>query len=238
MDEIIRKIYKSLKINDFFIVLSDHGMANEGGHGGSSHMEIMTPALFISPNPSNEQISQTDLLENIKIYEQIDLVSTISCLFNLEIPSDNKGVNFMSNLIEWLKVPENKKRHFHLRTLRCLNDNLYQLNNVFDFLETSNITHTIRDLYTKFDHYFKEGNLNELLRINTNLENIIRNQIEIEIIDQNNDNDQALLLIFSLAWVFLVSFTNRLFVLIKYRKIPLLVRSTLLVFKIDLPFER
>ena len=135
----------------------------------------------------------------------------------------------MSELIEWLKVPENKKRHFHLRTLRCLNDNLNQLNNVFDFLETSNITHTIRDLYKKFDHYFKEGNLNELLRINTNLENMIRNQIEIEISNQNNDNDQALLLIFSLAWVFLVSFINRLFLLIKYKKIPLLVRFTLLV---------
>ena len=102
MDEIIRKIYKSLKLNDVFIVLSDHGMANEGGHGGSSHMEIMTPTLFISPNPSNEQISQTDLLENIKIYEQIDLVSTISCLFNLEIPSDNKKVNFISDLIKIL----------------------------------------------------------------------------------------------------------------------------------------
>ena len=48
MDEIIRKIYSKLKKNDLLIVLSDHGMANEGGHGGSSEMEISTPVIFIS----------------------------------------------------------------------------------------------------------------------------------------------------------------------------------------------
>ena len=91
MDEIIRKIYKSLKANDLLIVLSDHGMANEGGHGGSSHMEIMTPVLFVSQNFDVVRSNQNELLENIKVYEQIDLVSTIGCLFNLEIPFDNKG---------------------------------------------------------------------------------------------------------------------------------------------------
>lgn len=48
MDMVVRKIYAQLKPNDLFVVLSDHGMANEGGHGGSSHAELYTPALFIS----------------------------------------------------------------------------------------------------------------------------------------------------------------------------------------------
>ncbi len=62
MDEIIRKIYKSLKANDLLIVLSDHGMANEGGHGGSSHMEIMTPVLFVSQNFDVDRSNQNDIL--------------------------------------------------------------------------------------------------------------------------------------------------------------------------------
>lgn len=48
MDEVVRKLYATLKPNDLLLVLSDHGMANEGGHGGSSHAELYTPALFIS----------------------------------------------------------------------------------------------------------------------------------------------------------------------------------------------
>ena len=31
------------------IVLGDHGMADAGGHGGSSPAEVMTPMIFISP---------------------------------------------------------------------------------------------------------------------------------------------------------------------------------------------
>lgn len=219
MDEIIRKIYKNLKINDLLIVLSDHGMANEGGHGGSSHMEIMTPALFISPLFDIDQRNQTNLSENIKVYEQIDLVSTISCLFNLEIPFDNKGVNFMNDFIDWLKVADKKRTHLHLRTLQCLNDNLQQLNNVFNFLETSNISHEIRDLNSKFNQMFKTEGIrdpNDLMLINKKLEKIIRNQIEIEINDQSNDKEQEIILFFSLVWLFLVSLLNAFFNLIAF----------------------
>lgn len=48
MDEIVRVIYSSMSERDLMIVLSDHGMANDGGHGGSSHAEVCTPALFLS----------------------------------------------------------------------------------------------------------------------------------------------------------------------------------------------
>lgn len=48
MDEVIRRLFSAMSENDLMLVLSDHGMANDGGHGGSSHPELCTPALFIS----------------------------------------------------------------------------------------------------------------------------------------------------------------------------------------------
>ena len=37
------------KLPPLMIVLGDHGMADAGGHGGSSPAEVMTPMIFISP---------------------------------------------------------------------------------------------------------------------------------------------------------------------------------------------
>jgi hypothetical protein len=114
----------------------------------------------------------------------------------------------MNDLIKWIKVPENEKRHFHLRTFQCLNENLHQLNNVFDFLETSNISHKIKDLNSNFEHSYKEerdDNGNSLFMINENMEKIIRDQTEIEISDQRNDKKQETFLILSLVWMVLVS---------------------------------
>jgi hypothetical protein len=115
----------------------------------------------------------------------------------------------MNDLIKWTKVPGNKKRHFHLRTFQCLNENLHQLNNVFDFLETSNISHIIKDLNSNFERLYKEerdDNGNSLFMINENMEKIIRDQTEIEISDQRNDKKQEAFLILSLVWMLLVSF--------------------------------
>ncbi len=70
-------------------MLSDHGMADQGGHGGSTRMETEIPVIFFSEK----------LFTNVKknnyfhfpIFNQIDLTSTLSCLFNLKIPDQNEG---------------------------------------------------------------------------------------------------------------------------------------------------
>ena len=120
----------------------------------------------------------------------------------------------MNGLTKWIKVPENKKRNFHLRTFQCLNENLHQLNNVFDFLETSNISHIIKDLNSNFERLYKEerdDNGNSLFMINENMEKIIRDQTEIKISDQRNDKKQEAFLILSLVWMLLVSsYKNKL----------------------------
>ncbi len=47
MDEVARELYQGLKPNDLLCIVSDHGMANEGGHGGSSTMEIVIPLVLV-----------------------------------------------------------------------------------------------------------------------------------------------------------------------------------------------
>ena len=69
MDEIVHKIYSSLNEDDLFIIVSDHGMANEGGHGGSSRMETLTPLVMIS----NSKFSDDKKLDDFElIYNQLD----------------------------------------------------------------------------------------------------------------------------------------------------------------------
>jgi len=79
MDEIVHKIYSSLNEDDLFIIVSDHGMANEGGHGGSSRMETLTPLVMISNSKFSDDKKLDDfelkkLFANIPTFEQVDLV--------------------------------------------------------------------------------------------------------------------------------------------------------------------
>lgn len=85
MDQVISKVYSSLNSNDLLCVVSDHGMANEGGHGGSSKMETITPLVFISSGDFFNDHGLDELFQNISVYEQVDLV-----LVYLVITSRNK----------------------------------------------------------------------------------------------------------------------------------------------------
>ncbi len=100
MDEIIRKIYRTLQQKDIedgrkslIIALGDHGMADNGNHGGSSDPEINTAAIFLSPTLEFEVSNLNRLVVN-----QIDIVPTLSGLFGLSIPKANTGI-FIKELI-------------------------------------------------------------------------------------------------------------------------------------------
>ncbi|KAL3310701.1 hypothetical protein Ciccas_010727 [Cichlidogyrus casuarinus] len=51
MNSAITQVVNSLGSSSdwLLIVTGDHGMANEGGHGGASHEELITPLLYASP---------------------------------------------------------------------------------------------------------------------------------------------------------------------------------------------
>lgn len=66
-------------------------MAEEGGHGGATHLETNVPVVFLFPN---EKVSPNDPYK----IEQVDLVPTISALFGFQIPGNSLGVTFIDKL--------------------------------------------------------------------------------------------------------------------------------------------
>ncbi|KAI3383239.1 hypothetical protein SNEBB_009197, partial [Seison nebaliae] len=103
------------------IITGDHGMAKEGGHGGSSMEEIRTVTLFVSitrerakeffkifPNKlielklkgksyklskkNNNNHNSIIFNTSYETYRQVDLVPTICSLFHLSFPTQNIGI--------------------------------------------------------------------------------------------------------------------------------------------------
>uniref|UniRef100_A0A0N5A9F2 GPI ethanolamine phosphate transferase 2 n=1 Tax=Syphacia muris TaxID=451379 RepID=A0A0N5A9F2_9BILA len=85
MDNIIKKIYSSLKFlvnrNFTLIVVGDHGMTDNGGHGGSSTDETHVTLAIIDD------------------VEQIDIVPTLAFFANTPIPVNSIGVTLLDRLI-------------------------------------------------------------------------------------------------------------------------------------------
>lgn len=193
------------------VVLSDHGMANEGGHGGSSHMELMTPALFIT---SRDLISNMDNFDGIKQHEQIDLVSTLCCLYSLPIPNENKGVMFINDLVDSVNnsnIGFEAKIKTEIEIFNCLNKNLKQLNNLFSLFkenEESVLKIELDRIRNNFKNALKERNQaksNELLREqNKKFESLMRKQIRDKQNDDKNNQDQLVYMILSLVWMTIV----------------------------------
>ena len=211
MDEIIRRIYSTLKKDDIMVVLSDHGMANEGGHGGSSHMELMTPALFIT---SHDLISNMHNFDDIKQNEQIDFVSTLFCLYNLPIPNENQGVMFINDLVDLVNnsnIGSEAKIKTEIEIFNCLNKNLEQLNNLFSLFkenEESILKIELDRIRSNFKNALKERNqakLNELLNEqNKKFESLMRKEIRNKQNDDKNNQDQLVYMILSLVWMTIV----------------------------------
>ena len=127
MDEVILEIFSKMTKNDLLIITGDHGMADQGGHGGSSDVETHVPAVFISNEFDHFQENSFDHRE----YLQIDLTRTLSALLGIAIPWNNLGI-LIENLL---------KKFFHFNQInlfKCLiDDNRRQL---FNLLSNSKLS--------------------------------------------------------------------------------------------------
>ncbi|CAF5003240.1 unnamed protein product, partial [Rotaria sp. Silwood1] len=135
-DEIINLIYSKMNDNDILIITGDHGMADKGGHGGSSLVEINIPSVFVSHKFNKYKKEK-------KEYFQIDLTATLSGLLEISIPWNNLGI-----LID--DVLENYYSNKKINLLKCLiDDNRRQLYNLLSdkylSLYYSNDLQLIRD---------------------------------------------------------------------------------------------
>ena len=110
------------------VVLGDHGMADGGGHGGSSDSETLTPMIFISSNNSSK-LNQRSIL-----IKQGDFVPTMAWLTGVPIPKNNLGYSMFKNIgangfkynaIQITKAL--KKDNFDLNDLNAMERDLFSI---------------------------------------------------------------------------------------------------------------
>ena len=118
MDEVIRQMVSSLHNDDLLLITGDHGMIDQGGHGGASFDETHVPAVFISPQFLREK---KDSPSNDEESFQIDLTPTLSAVLEISVPWNNLGLGMTKF---WQRFFPEEKDHL----VRCLlDDNRRQL---------------------------------------------------------------------------------------------------------------
>ncbi|RUS86939.1 hypothetical protein EGW08_005264 [Elysia chlorotica] len=88
MDTIISRIYTAMEKwvePSMLIVCGDHGMSDQGGHGGASPGEISVPVIILSPQISNPDPKHSGTIS------QTDMCPTLAVLLGVPIPMGNIG---------------------------------------------------------------------------------------------------------------------------------------------------
>ncbi|KAI9317081.1 alkaline-phosphatase-like protein [Dichotomocladium elegans] len=143
MDQVIESIFEIVSVQDahrirhdadakgtLMVICGDHGMNEEGNHGGSSVGETSAALVFMSPRfgsrPTlNRAASRRFKVEEeftevygYPVVEQVDLVPTLACLFGFPIPRNNLGK---------VIVPMFTRQSSQSSLLRALQLNAYQI---------------------------------------------------------------------------------------------------------------
>jgi len=85
VDSFIRSIKAEMDQETVLMVFGDHGMTDDGNHGGTTKKETNSALFVYSKKPFNNQWKTRSVLK------QIDLVPTISLLLGVGIPFNNLG---------------------------------------------------------------------------------------------------------------------------------------------------
>uniref|UniRef100_A0A0K0DVD3 GPI ethanolamine phosphate transferase 3 n=1 Tax=Strongyloides stercoralis TaxID=6248 RepID=A0A0K0DVD3_STRER len=85
MDNMLRKVIEQMDNETILFVMGDHGMSNDGNHGGDSDLEIEAGFLAYSKTPIVHG-------KRINKFYQIDFVPTFSFLLGIPLPFINIGV--------------------------------------------------------------------------------------------------------------------------------------------------
>uniref|UniRef100_A0A8R1TM52 GPI ethanolamine phosphate transferase 3 n=1 Tax=Onchocerca volvulus TaxID=6282 RepID=A0A8R1TM52_ONCVO len=96
INEILAKVVDSLDNNTLLLIMGDHGMTDNGDHGGDEPLEI-DAALFMFAK------KKLIFAEPPKSVSQVDIVPTISLLLDSPIPYSNIGI-----LIDCTIMPEHR----------------------------------------------------------------------------------------------------------------------------------
>jgi len=90
-EAVIKDIISFMDSNTTLIVFGDHGMTDDGNHGGGTANELRTVFFVYSKRPllGHELLYDRALTDQMK---QLDLASTISTILGLTLPFQNLGV--------------------------------------------------------------------------------------------------------------------------------------------------
>ncbi|XP_071117625.1 GPI ethanolamine phosphate transferase 2-like [Haliotis cracherodii] len=106
MDNVLQKLYQAMRqwlderdLTSLMMVCGDHGMSDQGGHGGASPGETTVPVIFFSPSlhdtvpvPALNMASPGSIM-------QIDVAPTLAALMGIPIPKNNLGEIVASTLV-------------------------------------------------------------------------------------------------------------------------------------------
>ncbi|GAA5854592.1 hypothetical protein JCM8547_004901 [Rhodosporidiobolus lusitaniae] len=103
MDRVIKRLYQYLERRDeedgkksLLVVIGDHGMTEGGNHGGSTSAETSSALLLAAPSLAAEsappsRFKHDSPYHHYEVVQQIDLVPTLSVLFDMGIPTNSMG---------------------------------------------------------------------------------------------------------------------------------------------------
>ena len=103
MDDVVRQIYtaleeQSIHANTLFVLAGDHGMTDNGNHGGDTPAEIASALLFMSPkfrslrNTFTSPQPRNPKYTFYSVVDQVDIVPTLGTLLGFSIPAGSVGV--------------------------------------------------------------------------------------------------------------------------------------------------
>ncbi|EAU35167.1 predicted protein [Aspergillus terreus NIH2624] len=103
MDDVVRQIYtaleeQSIHANTLFVLAGDHGMTDNGNHGGDTPAEIASALLFMSPkfrslrNTFTSPQPRNPEYTFYSVVDQVDIVPTLGTLLGFSIPAGSVGV--------------------------------------------------------------------------------------------------------------------------------------------------
>lgn len=98
LDEMNRELSRDINIIDnqtLLLMFGDHGMTAQGDHGGESKEEIEAGLFMYSKQELLSEYSYPLYRDFDDYFIQIDLVSTLSLLYNIPIPFSNIGHAFV-----------------------------------------------------------------------------------------------------------------------------------------------
>ena len=166
MDQVIEHLYKNMKDDTLMVVMGDHGMNDVGNHGGSSAGETSAGLVFLSKKLSkyNRPIAQKDVhvpmtlndptnFQYLTSIQQMDLVPTISSLFNVPVPKNSVGVlipDFIqlmnNNKLANIKIMENYKQLLEVAKLSDSDDILEEFKKNQKNVDVEYVMNKMRDI--------------------------------------------------------------------------------------------